>query len=433
MNTIDATKVPTASSQSNLWNKFVALVGRQATEIQNGGWPILLRKLAKVPVMLVALSVVLLIRLLRPALVVRFRRLRYDRIGHFAANTEVYLCERDAGLAGGPKRSIDIFYCYGPVCNEQLRHMWGRVLRMWPGALADPVDRLNRLLPGGDAHVVAWRDDHARDIHNLLDRCPAHLSFLPEEELKGRACLKAMGVPEGAKFVCFHARDSAYLESTDPGIDCRLHNYRDSDINNYVLAAEELTRLGYYAIRMGAVVKQALQVTDDRIIDYATNGHRSDFMDIYLGAHCAFFISSGTGIDAIPEVFRRPYAFVSLVPLEYASTWNSDHIFIPKKYWLVNEGRFMTFLEIITSGAGRFLWSEQYAARGIELIENRPDEIAALAMEMESRLKGTWDATEEDEELQHRFWSVYPRSELHGRIVSRIGTDFLRENKELLD
>lgn len=59
--------------------------------------------------------------------------------------------------------------------------------------------------------------------------------------------------------------------------------------------------------------------------------------------------------------------------------------------------------------------------------------LAALAMEMDERLKGTWQTTEDDEELQRRFWSLFKPSELNGIIVSRIGTKFLRQNQELLD
>jgi putative glycosyltransferase (TIGR04372 family) len=183
---------------------------------------------------------------------------------------------------------------------------------------------------------------------------------------------------------------------------------------------------------MGAVVKEALDVSNSRIIDYAVSGHRSDFMDIYLGAKCTFFITSGTGIDAIPEMFRRPLMNVNYVPLEDVRSWNASHLTIFKKHWLRNEHRFMTFQEIIESGAGLFRYSEQYEQFGIELIENTQEEIAALAIEMDNRIKETWQTTEEDEELQRRFWSLFKPSELHGEIKSRIGADFLRQHRDWL-
>jgi hypothetical protein len=52
---------------------------------------------------------------------------------------------------------------------------------------------------------------------------------------------------------------------------------------------------------------------------------------------------------------------------------------------------------------------------------------------MDSRLNGTWVNSPEDDELQKRFWSLFRSSQYHGTIVSRIGADFLRENRALLE
>jgi len=93
----------------------------------------------------------------------------------------------------------------------------------------------------------------------------------------------------------------------------------------------------------------------------------------------------------------------------------------------------MTFREILESDVGMFLHLEEYLDMGITLIENTPEEILNVTIEMDERLKGTWVTTEEDEYLQKRFWSLYKPSELHGKIYSRIGADFLRENRELLE
>lgn len=74
------------------------------------------------------------------------------------------------------------------------------------------------------------------------------------------------------------------------------------------------------------------------------------------------------------------------------------------------------------------------------MIESTPGEIAAVVLEMEARLKGTWQTTGEDEELQRRFWEIYPvdardsyqNRPLHGKIRARIGSHFLRDNPECL-
>lgn len=420
--------------KQNYWGRAALFLKRQLRQVQAGGWPIFSRKLLMLLYMIAALPVVLLIRLLRPFIVIRCGQLFSEQIGHFAGNTEVYLCERDAGI-NVPRRQpfVDILYHMPFVCNSQLKKMWDRSLHVIPfNIYIYSIDRLNHFLPGGQAHGNLMPNND-RDVYGLMDSIPPHLSFTANEEQLGETGLNNLGIPEGTAFVCFHARDSAYHKNTFQNFDASYHDYRDSNIHSYVLAAEELTRRGSYAIRMGAVVSEALNTSDPRIIDYAANGQRNDFMDIYLGAQCSFFISSGTGIDAIPTIFRRLIVFVNFVPLEYGQYWRSGNLFIPKKHWLQDESRFMTFREILDSGAGRFLRSQQFEEQGIELVENTPEEIAAVVVEMDDRLKGTWQATEEDEELQRRFWSLFKPSDINGVFRARIGAEFLRRHREWLE
>ena len=408
--------------------RIVRFIRRPAEEIYKGGWPALLREALVFLMMPLAFPVVLIIRALRPLVLIRFGPLISERLGEFAATTEMYLCRRDAGMDN--QQAIDIFYHMLPVCNQQLRKMWDRTLHV--SHLACPLDSLNRLLPGGNDHVILWPYYGDRDVHGLMSRTPAHLSFTPEEERRGLASLRELEIPDDTPFVCLHARDSAYLNTVYSKPNWHYHDYQDSSIHNYVSAAEELTRRGYFVIRMGAIVKEALTTTNPMIIDYATS-HRSDFLDIYLSAKCHFCIGGASGMNTLPAIFRRPVAWMNWVVLEFVLTWAPNDLFIPKNLWLQEEHRFLTFREILDSGIGRFLRGEQYEQMGIEVVENTPEEITALAVEMDERLKGTWQTTEEDEELQRKFWSLFKPSELHGTIVSRIGAEFLRQNRELLD
>ena len=406
----------------------------QILQICNGGFPVLLRKINKLFILLIKVSfaiffipAILVIRILSPFILIRFGSLASSRIGHYAANTEMYMCERDAGIQ--PQKARDYFFNGGLVCNKQLYLMWNRTLRI--NKLTKYFHIANKLVPGGKNHTISV-SCHDRDIHNLYERTSPHLKFTEEKERKGYIELKKMGIPQNAKFILFHARGPAYLKAIYQNGDWYYHNYRDSDINNFNHAAELLAERGYYVIRMGAAPEKALSLNNPRIIDYACL-YRTEFMDIFLGAKCQFYIGDSCGINAIPYIFRKPVASTNLVPLEYAPTWSSKDLFIPKKHWLENKKRFMTFSEIFNSGAGRFLQTQKCEQAGISLIENSPEEIAVLAVEMDERLKGTWESTEEDEKLQRRFWDLFPKSELHGEIFSRIGAEFLRQNQELLE
>ena len=412
--------------------KVVCLLVRQVSEIREGGPRVFLRKGHNLLLRVLMVPILLVVRALRPVVLIRFGMLASPRIGHFAANTELYLCERDVGLQNN--RAIDIFYLDPTfVCNTQLKRMWHRVLHV--SYFARPLQRLCRCLPGYEKHVIPMPSD--MDVHGLLYRMRAHLSFTPKEEQLGRAGIRDLGIPEGVPYVCLYARDSAYLDTLHtyyPREHWRYHDYRDSDILNYIPAAEEIVHRGCYVVRMGAVVQKPLPCASPQIIDYAVNG-RTDFLDIFLSAKCRFFVGSTGGITAIPRVFRRPVVYVNFVPLgaEHMLTCGSDSLVIPKKLWLRQEGRFMTFREILDSGAGGILRTDQYERLGVEIVENAPQEIAALAVEMDERLNGTWKTTEEDEELQRRFRSLFKLENLCGGRPARIGAEFLRQHRDLLN
>ncbi|PIO89903.1 MAG: glycosyltransferase, TIGR04372 family protein [Zetaproteobacteria bacterium CG06_land_8_20_14_3_00_59_53] len=379
-----------------------------------------------------ALVLVLVMRAARPWFLVRIGMLTSNRMGHFAANTELYLCERDAGINVPEGRYVDLWCHNWPICNQQLARMWGRVLHIGPRWLLSAIMAMNDFVSGGDVHRIGNNTSDDRDVHNLLERFPSHLSFLPEEEGRGETGLRALGVPEGAPFVCLLVRDSSYLNRSAPWRVWRYHNYRDCDVQNYVAASRALVERGYYVIRMGVVVNEAMDVDHPMIIDYAANGMRSDFMDIYLGAKCAFCISNASGFDAVPYAFRRPIVYVDQVPLGYILTFSSNLLATTKKHWLRDEGRFMTFREIFETGAAYTCFTGQFENLGIELFESTPEEITAVVLEMEERQRGSWQTSKNDEELQRRFWEVFPKNELHGEIRSFFGTDYLRRHKDWL-
>jgi len=372
--------------------------------------------------------IILLMRIISPIVLIRTGGTSGSRIGHFAANLEKYLCEKDHDLH--PKRSFDIFFHPFRICNNQLKKMWDRIPGLRISHLAWFLHHGNKLMPDAKRYEIIMDDI---DLNDVMIKSNIHLQFTPNEEATVQKELINMGVHIGSTFIGLIARDSSYLKKVSPTRNWSYHNYRDSNIENYLLAAEELSRRGHFAIRMGAHVNKALKSNDPKIIDYATKGYKTDLLDIYIPARCHFFISGNTGLDALPVIFRRPLILVNLLPLEMVRGWLPNNLRLFKKHWLKEEKRFMTFREIIKSGAGKFLHAEEFDKQGIELIENTSEEIRDVVIEMDERLKGTWETTEQDEELQRQFWSLFKPNEFNSVFRCRIGAKYLQQNKDLLD
>ena len=191
------------SYESELFSRIKSMTGfiaRQIDQIRQGGGAELWRriKLAKpillgLPLYVLATPAVVVIRLMKPWLIVRLGSLTSTSIGHFAANTELYFCERDAGINMPMQRSIDFFYLRKPICNKQLTIMWKRVLRIWPAWFLGLVDGANRLIPGGAVHEIGNNTQNDRDVHNLLDQFAPHLQFTIEEEARGESGAASYG------------------------------------------------------------------------------------------------------------------------------------------------------------------------------------------------------------------------------------------------
>ena len=357
-----------------------------------------------------------LIRVLRPIITIRFGNLFVSRLGHLAGNTECYLCEKGAGV-NRPKRVIDIWCPQGKPANEQLLRMFKRVIR---------VSEFGTKLNAFASRWEWWRKHHTfndtqwgRDIHNLMEKYPPHLKFTKAEEERGRRGLAALGMHQDAKWVCIAQRDSMFLRMTEPWNDYSYHDFRNSSIQNYREAAVALMDRGYWVLRMGQFTEEPMKLQSQMFIDYARHPLRCDFMDVYLGAKCAFTISNGLGFDGIPMIFRRPICFVNEAPFEYLSTWMKDSLAIWKHH--VKDGKRMTPAEIVASGAGLFHTSQQYKEAGITLVENSAAEILDAALEM-------MDLPKEPQ----AFWTDFPRSTsphtggpLHGEIRLKIGSRFL--------
>jgi len=400
------------------------------------------KKFLYLPFYILAFFIVLIIRVISPWFLVRFEVMTSDRLGHFAANTELYLCERKANLNRPTLHHIDIFYTLrNSICNHTLLQMWKRVIRIWPTWIMSPIARVNRLIPGGKLHEIGHNTQSDRDVHNLLDQYPQHLHFSAAEELVGQAKLLAMGILPNSLFVCLIVRDSAYLSEHSNGNITDNHNYRDSDVDNYALAARALTERGYFVLRMGAKVHSKMNIAEPKVIDYATNGMRNDFMDIYLGAKCHFCISVGTGFDAVPIIFRRPIVYVNMAPIGYLFTFSNKFIGICKHYFAGDRNREMSLSDIFTCGAGFLLRASDYEFQDIQLYENTPEEIRDVVIEMEERLAGCWQPQPDDVILQQQFWKIFSHwavepfasKRIHGALRSRFGSAFLRNNRRFLD
>lgn len=388
-----------------------------------------------------ALLLVIIIRLAKPFILIRFLELHNLKLGHFALNTELYFAERKNKINRPVGSYIDIaYYGHEMTCNQYLGKLWSREILIIPRDLAVNILRFYNFFFQLQEHIVGANTQHDRDVWNLLDDTDPQIKFSAKEIERGAKALILLGVPQGAEFVCITVRDSCYM--TDfLRADTSPDNYRDANIDNYYQAIQGLLDNGFYVIRMGVKVHKRMTLLHPRLIDYPYSKYRSEFMDIYLGAHCKFAISTATGWDAIPYMFRRPVCYTNAVPMAYLFTFSGTSLLLSKHFSSRQNGAIYTLRQIFEKGLFCLTTTQDYDVSETVLIENSSQEIYDIVLEMMLRSQGLWNESEADRNLQKKFKNIYQSSKildaagknLHGEFRAKYGAIFLRKNKDWLE
>ena len=377
-----------------------------------------------------AIPMVLIIRLIRPVVLIRVGTLFSGRIGHFGMDAGMQWAEQQ----NHNQRIIDLYWLEEPISNKQWATMVCRNFLAF--SWVSHLGRWNRLIPGGKAHYRPSSVTYSRDINGILENYNIQFDFLPEEMNKGRLWLKEQGWKEGQKFVCLQVRDSAYLgfEEWHTQYDWGYHSYRDSDIETYNLAIRWLADQGVWVLRMGKSVNNRVLIKHPRVIDYPFHPERSDFLDVWLLANCDLCISTGSGLDAISDVYRRPILFLNCLPLNNMVSW-SNSINYPKHLKWSDSDNFLTLEEHLEHGYDN---TKDYEEAGIDVIDLTSDEITLVVQECWSRLEDTFMETDDDTNQQNQFWKTMRESTLfkkqHDFIhpKARLASTFLRNNPNFL-
>ena len=304
----------------------------------------------------------------------------------------------------GRKKIITIFYSDGRETSAYATKFWRKnvltVRGHWGWLL---FEIYGRCIPAPPVSTPSSQFSRLADFEGLLQDSRLQIpEFTRSDRIRGKAFIDS-NCP-GGKFVCLNIRDSGYYASPMwLKTNADYHNYRDSDISTYVKAAEALAEMGYTVFRMGAIVKEPLISKHPRVIDYATNGMRTEFLDIFLGAHCTFCISTGSGWDSVATIFRRPIMFVNLLPVFVPAAITLPITIYPKLLADKDSSSTLSLKELTERNLVTPHNSAAYADAGVEIRDLSSEELVEAVTEMAQRVKGTFVETPEQKEMQAKL------------------------------
>ena len=350
------------------------------------------------------------------------------RIGHMAAEMDCFLKERALGLipdtrpvllidrsAAGNRALLDLFKRHVAVLDKR----WQKILFM-------PLTKFDAIhLPLGRPVVALNESARYSQVLALWEDRPPVIRLSETIERDGAALIRELGVPEGAWFVCLHAREAGY----SPGDDID-HAHRNCDIETYRPAIEAITARGGWVVRVGDPTMSPLTAMAN-VVDYALSPLRRDWMDLWLCAHNRFFIGTTSGLTMVATMFHKPCALVNMIPYGASYGMSRHDISIPKDL-RGPDGAPLSFAEIWAAGLSTLRYSQHYAQSGITVVDNTGQQIQALVEEMLDRLDGTFEVTDDDEDLQRRFRSLLEARDYCFGSPALIGRDWLRQNRDRL-
>ena len=369
-----------------------------------------------------AIPSVLFIRSIEPLVSIRICKIFSERAGHFVADIAEQIIRNNSK----PSKTIYLYYL-GGISNLQWERMARRSSLIVIGNWLKYIDRWNAIIPGGNKHKLKSSETNSRDMFGLYQTSEVELPFLLTEIEEAENWLESKGWKQGELFVCLLVRDSEFLEQEFSSIDSNYHSYRDSEIKDYLLAAEWLAAQGVMVIRMGKVMKEKFQSKHPRIVDYSFDSKKTDLLDIWLFANCSGVISTGTGLDVLAAIYKKPQLFLNTVPLSYFWSF-ADCLWVPKNLVWKEDSRSLTLKEYLEYS---FLRTSDYIYSGIQLIDLTENEILRATMEFFERLCGTRLISKGEDDLQEKCWQFFKSmpnfSKLHSwkHPDSRIGNSWL--------
>jgi putative glycosyltransferase (TIGR04372 family) len=396
--------------------------------------------IASVFLIIPALPIFLFFRIISNFFLIRFCRIPSKRVGHLILDTDQYL------NTSKKNSDLDFFFLEKPISNSELIKLYSRHLIIIPEIFLLPFIILNKIkLLGNAKHIFTMSDIEGWTCRNRKNENFQY--FNKKDNEKGESFLKNLGLNKDSKFVCLLCRDNKYNENffqKTYDLDYMKRGdrstFRNCNIENFRSACEYLLNRGYYIFRVGEKVLKPFVINNKNFFDYSTNGMRNEFLDIYLGGKCDFFLSSGSGIDSITEVFHRPRLYVSKTRLAYIPIYYHKQLTITKHFVRMENNSKITLSEIFDLNLPIATKNSEFEEKNIKLIENSPDEIKNAVIEMIELIRNNFNRSEERIFYENKFWSLFKKKSeeknikhlQHELYFSNFGLNYLKQNPHLM-
>jgi putative glycosyltransferase (TIGR04372 family) len=229
---------------------------------------------------------------------VRLGILDSSRIGHILDETINYLNFKK-------KKTYDIWISSGPICNNFLYKKIKKKLFVTSNDLGNIFLRVYNLILkfnltkniifkyNARAYLI-WRKIYQK---NLLKFDKQEITEIENELVKKKIFLNT-------KIVCINIRNKNYLKKIIPSKNHSYHNYRNSNLENYLVTIKYLLKKEYQVFLMGKY-HDKLKIRHKNFINISKINFKNDMIDFYLVSKSNFIICNNTGWETIGAYYNK--------------------------------------------------------------------------------------------------------------------------------
>lgn len=232
-----------------------------------------------------------------------------------------------------------------------------------------------------------------------------------------------LGIPKDTWYACLHVRQSSFHDRWNTVWE----QARDADIRTYSAAIRAIVERGGYVVRMGDPTMPPLPPMEGAI-DYARSEFKSEYADILLLSGARFFVGTNSGLSIIPGIYGVPCVLTNWIPIGIPNWFGSD-LMIPKLLRHQDSCHLVSLEEMLFTNLG-YVQNPRDLPAGLEVVDNTPEELAAVVTQMLCELDGEQDNSRRDRSLEEAYFALAVK---HGGYRgSRIGTAFMHEHGKAL-
>lgn len=217
---------------------------------------------------------------------------------------------------------------------------------------------------------------------------------------QGEARLSVHGIDPSAPIALFHTRTMDYM----PGET--HHGHRTASVADYRDALERILNAGYQVLRIGEPGLVVWEHPPEGYLSLPDALPDARWIDVYACATCRFATAQNSGPIWLVAAFGTP-SLRTNTPFEHLNLPYNGDLSLFKRYRRVGEQRFLTYREILEARLPGVFRDADFAARGIELVANTPDQIDAATSEFLAKLDSRWTPEAERHDEFQRLGRAY--------------------------